>query len=151
MKNIKTIRYSDDFKKAVVKEVLDGLSKDGASRKYGIGGHTTVLRWLRHYENSPMNEPVQKNQHIEKSFKEVEFENRRLRKELELSKLKVHDLNVMIETAEIISEVPIRKLIRQDSYNYSKGTGKKESSLLFRHLSWKAKRFANKVMKLVGR
>jgi transposase-like protein len=88
-----SIRYSDEFKKTVVREVLDGLSKDGASRKYGIGGHTTVLRWIRQYENLPMIEPVQENQprQIEKSFKYIESENRRQRKERELIKLKVRE------------------------------------------------------------
>lgn len=151
-KNENAIRYSDEFKKAVIMEVLDGLSKDGAMRKYGIGGHTTVLRWVQQYENSLKAVPIQENQHrqVEKSLKEVEYENRRLRKELELSNLKVRELNVIIDTAEINTEVPIRKLLSQDSYNYSKEMGKRESFLSLRQLSTTAKRFTIKVMELVG-
>jgi transposase-like protein len=44
--------YSEAFKKMVVKEVESGgLTKDGAKRRYNIGGKTTVLRWCRKYGN----------------------------------------------------------------------------------------------------
>ena len=47
------ISYSFAFKQKVVKEVESGaISKDGARRKYGIGGKTTVLNWCRQYGNT---------------------------------------------------------------------------------------------------
>ena len=150
-KSKKTIRYSEDFKKAVVMEVLGGLSKDGAKRKYGIGGHTTVLRWFRQYENSPGTDPIRENQprHLEKSFKYVVSENRRLRKERELSKTKVGGFKEIIDTTEIKTETPIRKLLRQDSYNYSKKIEKNGSFISLRHLSTQVKRFTNKIKEII--
>ena len=46
----KGFRYPDSFKQRVIQEVLSGkVTKDEAKRKYGIGGKTTVLKWLRRY------------------------------------------------------------------------------------------------------
>jgi len=45
--------YSEAFKLQVVKEVMSGiLTKEGAKRKYNIGGNSTVLKWCRKYGNS---------------------------------------------------------------------------------------------------
>ena len=42
--------YSEAFKRQVVREVMCGiLTKDGAKRKYNVGGNTTILRWCRKY------------------------------------------------------------------------------------------------------
>jgi len=42
--------YPEDFKIKVVREVESGLfSQIEAKRKYGIGGKSTVLYWLRQY------------------------------------------------------------------------------------------------------
>lgn len=152
-KNVRPIRYSNDFKKAVVMEVNNGLSKDGAMRKYGIGGHTTVLRWIRQYENSSKIILAQEKQPAqpEKSIKEIKSENLRLQKELELSQLKVRALNVMIDTAEIKTEVPIRKLLHQDSFLYLKESNKKNSVFPLRHLASLSKRFTNRVLVFIGK
>ena len=49
MKRVKC--YSDEFKKAVVKEVILGqISQEGAKRKYGIGGSMRLPRWIAKYE-----------------------------------------------------------------------------------------------------
>lgn len=46
-------RYSESFKKNVVRQVESGkLSKDGAKDKYNIGGKSTVLNWCRKYGKS---------------------------------------------------------------------------------------------------
>jgi transposase len=43
-------KYSESFKKAVVKEFEQGLlNKDQLQRKYGLEGHSTVLNWCRKY------------------------------------------------------------------------------------------------------
>ncbi|GIV31546.1 MAG: hypothetical protein KatS3mg029_0897 [Saprospiraceae bacterium] len=42
--------YTERFKRQVVSEVLSGqLTRRGASRKYGIGGNTTVHKWCIKY------------------------------------------------------------------------------------------------------
>jgi len=46
------IRYSEAFKREVVREVeAAGLAFDAVSRKYGIHGSTTVSGWVRKYGN----------------------------------------------------------------------------------------------------
>ena len=47
-----TIRYSEAFKIQLVRELDSGnLSIRRARQKYGIGGATTVRRWVRQYGN----------------------------------------------------------------------------------------------------
>jgi|SRR3954467_10038056 transposase len=46
------IRYSEAFKREVVRELEDGQSTVAAiQRKYGLGGTVTVQRWVRKYGN----------------------------------------------------------------------------------------------------
>jgi transposase len=104
--------YSDEFKRTVIQEVLDGvLSKEEARQKYGIKGNSAVLNWIRNFDGSntvvmsrtkPFNQP-------EKSLKELEAENKRLKEELELERLRTRALNVMIDIAEEQLNIPIRK------------------------------------------
>lgn len=42
--------YSESFKRRVVLEVLSGsITKEGARLRYGIGGNSTILEWMRSY------------------------------------------------------------------------------------------------------
>jgi transposase len=104
--------YSDEFKQAVVKEVLNGiLLKEEARRRYGIRGKSTVLKWIRKFDASKSN-LMKKPNHVSQSGKtreELEAENRRLREELEMEQLRVRALNVMIDIAEDRFNLPIRK------------------------------------------
>ena len=44
------VRYSDCFKRAVIKEIeKKGLSIEACRRKYSIGGATTIQKWLKKY------------------------------------------------------------------------------------------------------
>ena len=46
------VRYSEAFKMAVVREVgEEGKPFDAVRHKYGIGGYSTVQRWVRRYGN----------------------------------------------------------------------------------------------------
>ena len=45
-----TVRYSDCFKRSIVEEIeKNGLSIEDCRRKYGIGGSTTIQKWLKKY------------------------------------------------------------------------------------------------------
>lgn len=45
-----TVRYSDCFKLSIVEEIeKNGLSIENCRRKYGIGGSTTIQKWLKKY------------------------------------------------------------------------------------------------------
>lgn len=101
--------YSDEFKKTVVKEVLNGhISKDEARRRYGIKGKSTVLNWIRKFAESQSYE-MKKKILPPTATAQLEAENKRLREELELERLRVLSLNVMIDLAEEQFKVPIRK------------------------------------------
>ncbi len=46
------IIYSEEFRKRVAEEVLTGkITMAEAARKYHIGGHVTVGRWVKNYRN----------------------------------------------------------------------------------------------------
>ena len=55
-----TVRYSDCFKLSIVEEIeRNGLSIENCRRKYGIGGSTTIQKWLKKYgKNHLLNKMV---------------------------------------------------------------------------------------------
>jgi len=102
--------YSDAFKKSVVKEVLSGhLGKDEARRHYQIKGKSAVLNWIRKFDPSQTHMMRKKQSPVQKDTTELEAENKRLREELELERLRTLSLNVMIDLAEEQFNIPIRK------------------------------------------
>ena len=107
MKRVKY--YSDEFKKAVVKEIILGeLSQLGAMRKYGIGGSTTVSRWIAKFKDMVPKEE-QSEGSVAKSKEELEEEIQRLKRQLEYEKLKSEAFDKMIKLAEEEFKIPIRK------------------------------------------
>jgi len=48
-----TIQYSEAFKRKVVQEYENGASMHSLQRKYGIGGNTTIQKWVRKYGTRP--------------------------------------------------------------------------------------------------
>jgi len=102
--------YSDEFKKYVVNEVLSGhIGKDEARRRYKIKGKSAVLNWIRKFGEQQTFEMRKKGHPLNGITSELEIENKRLREELELERLRVLSLNVMIDLAEEQFKVPIRK------------------------------------------
>jgi len=101
--------YSEEFKKAVVQEVLSGqINKTEARRKYGIRGSSLIIYWIRKFD--PKSGKMKKrNQLKETELSRLEIENRRLREELEMERLKTLSLNIMIDFAEKEFNIPIRK------------------------------------------
>ena len=55
-----TVRYSDCFKRSIVEEIeKNGLSIEDCRRKYGIGGSSTIQKWLNKYgKNHLLNKMV---------------------------------------------------------------------------------------------
>ena len=55
-----TVRYSDCFKRSIVEEIeKNGLSIEDCRRKYGIGGSSTIQKWLKKYgKNHLLNKMV---------------------------------------------------------------------------------------------
>ncbi len=102
--------YTDEFKMNVVREVLQGhICKDEARRKYGIKGKSAILNWIRKFDASQMHEMKEQRSTKTEPISQLEAENKRLREELELERLRTLSLNVMIDIAEEQFKIPIRK------------------------------------------
>ena len=94
-------KYSDTFKKQVVREFEKGLlNKDELKTKYSIGGNSVVLEWCRKYgrfaydtpttNGRPMKDPQkQRIRELEKKLKAAEL------------KLKVYDKLIEITNREL--------------------------------------------------
>lgn len=105
----KVNHYSDDFKKKVVQEVLTGqMSKEAARRKYGIGGKTTVLKWIGKFERSTP-KSLFMSEKRKKTVEELQLEVELLKSELEYEKLRSEAFDTMIEIAEEEFKISIRK------------------------------------------
>ena len=102
--------YSEAFKKAVIQEVLSGkLSKEQAKFKYNIAGNSAILNWIRKFDQTQSYEMKKKQIPKLQDTTELEAENKRLREELDLERLRTLSLNVMIDIAEEQFKIPIRK------------------------------------------
>lgn len=105
----KVNHYSDDFKMQVVQEVLHGeISKEEARRKYGIGGKSTVLKWIRKFEGS-CPKILFMSEKKEKTVEQLKNEIEQLNRQLNYEKLKSKVLDTMIDIAESEFKIPIRK------------------------------------------
>ena len=104
--------YSEAFKRQVVREVMSGIStKDGAKRKYNIGGKTTILRWCRKYGSQEelgvkvkimTQREEDENTVLKRRIKELE-------KSLEDSHFKNKVLEMLFDVAEQELDIKIRK------------------------------------------
>ena len=95
--------YSEAFKRQVVREVMSGiLTKEGAKRKYNIGGNSTVLKWCRKYGISEQL-GVKVKIMTQKESDETEVLKRRV-KELERSLEDERFKNVVLEKYKEILE-----------------------------------------------
>ena len=101
--------YSDAFKKEVVKEVILGqISREGAKRKYGIGGSMTLPRWISKYEWM-IPKPKEDEEVGEKSKAALAVEIELLKRQLAYEQLKSEAYETMIKIAEQEFKIPIRK------------------------------------------
>jgi len=101
--------YEDSLKREVVREVRAGLlSKAEAQRKYNIPGSTTVLYWLRNFDD---NNPRRRKMSVDKkSSKDLLLRRiQELERQLEDEKIRSEGLSKMIDIAEDQLNVPIRK------------------------------------------
>jgi transposase len=114
MKDERRVRFTEAFKRYVVGEVESGkISQSEASRKYGILGHSTILKWCRTYGR------LAKSRTTKIGFKrmdekEIELlrlqnENKTLRQELEDARFKNVVLETLVDVAERELQIPIRK------------------------------------------
>jgi len=114
MKEGMCARFTDAFKQHVVGEVETGrISQSEAGRRYGILGHSTILKWCRKYGKLPSHRNTRTGL---KSMDEKEIEllrlqneNKALRQELEDARFKNVVLETLVDVAERELGIPIRK------------------------------------------
>jgi transposase-like protein len=101
--------YTLSFKKQVVREFEKGfLNKDQLQRKYGLAGHSTVLKWCRKYGkfDYPTREPTVQRMKDPQKQRIKELEKKLKAAEL---KLKVYDKLIEITNRELDADV-IKKI-----------------------------------------
>jgi len=122
--------YSDEFKQKIVQEVLTGkYTKAEAQRKYGVGGKSAILTWMRKYNLvpnyiSPNKTNIAESQMPTKEEDTLKEENRELRKALEIERNKSMLFEKMLEIVEeqygpTIKKKPVAKQF--NNLNQKKG------------------------------
>ena len=107
MKNVN--HYSDEFKKRVVEEVLNGSESLGYySRKYRIGGSMTISRWIDKFATEEISPMATKRKDSEE-LAELKAELALLRRELEDERLRRQSYQMMVKIAEEEFSIPIEK------------------------------------------
>ena len=106
--------YTEAFKKHVVREVEEGkITQVEASRRYGILGHSTILKWCRKYgrlkftRSSGTKGIVMEKRDIE--LLRLRNEVHELKQELESARIKNVVLETLVDVAERELQIPIRK------------------------------------------
>jgi len=110
-------KYEASLRRKVCEELLSGtITAKEVSTKYNIPGGSTVIRWLKKYQEeqaelaklpSMSTEPV-KSETNDLSANSAE-DYRKLQEELKLARLKVAALETMIDIAEDQFNIEIRK------------------------------------------
>lgn len=107
MKKVKS--YPDQLKKKIIQQVLSGeLTKNEAKRKYGIGGNSLILKWIRQFLATQPNFQFM-SQDNQPSIEQLQQQIELLKKELEYEKLKSTAFSTMIDVAERELKISIRK------------------------------------------
>lgn len=110
--------YSETFKLEVLRDYFSsGLSMIATAQKWGLTSHTYILRWLKCYpiDSDSLSLPPKLVAELQmkktpKSKEELlEEENIRLRKALELEKLRSHAFQRLIELTEKEEGISILK------------------------------------------
>ena len=108
--------YPESIKKAVVKEYEStDCSKNYLVRKYGLGGHPTVTRWLKKYGSGnefcnledKVQSPVMSKSSSQQKDKDARIEQ--LEQELSEAKLLAEAYRRMIDIAEQKHGIQIKK------------------------------------------
>lgn len=101
--------YEESLKREVVFLVQSGqLSKEEARRKYGIKGHSIILKWICKFEGSDPRYQILMD-YSKSDKKELIKRIRELERQLEDEKIRSYGYSRMIDIAEEQLKIPIRK------------------------------------------
>lgn len=99
------IRYSQSFKLKVVKDVEQGeINGAAAHRKYGIKGHTAVMRWVKQYGSGKYGKVIRVEEAGEIN------EERRLRQEVRKLKEALADAHVDLALEKSFLEIACEQM-----------------------------------------
>ena len=123
-------RYSEAFKKTVVKEYEAGETIDALRQRYGVGGGSTIQRWIKKYGVAGLRHEVVIMQRADEQRREKELEARI--KELETALAQLTLDKMMLETTlEVAGELygeDFKKKYGPKSLNEPINKGKKRES-----------------------
>ena len=110
MKEGMCVQFPEAFKLHVVEEVETGrITQSDAGRKYGILGHSTILKWCRKYGKTPKMGGAKVMQDNKFELLRQANEIKALKQELEDARFKNMVLETLVDVAERELRVPIRK------------------------------------------
>ena len=123
-------RYSEAFRKTVVKEYETGETIEALRQRYGIGGGSTIQQWIKKYGIAGLRHEVVIMQRADEKRREKELEVRVKELEAALAQLTLDKL--MLETTlEVAGELygeDFKKKYAPKSLNESISKGKKGKS-----------------------
>ena len=110
MKASKFQGYTESFKRHVVQEVESGrITQCQAGRRYGILGHSTILKWCKKYGKTPKISGAGVMHDNKFELLRQANEIKALKQELKEAKFKNLVLETLVDIAERELHVPIRK------------------------------------------
>lgn len=118
----KQVRYSISFKQMVVKEIEEGGCFEEVRRKYGLGGTSTIQRWVKALgRDHLLNKIVRIETMTEKDkLKALEEENKRLKMALADTFLAKDCLEAVIKMANEEYKTDLKKNFADQLPNSSK-------------------------------
>ena len=123
-------RYSEAFRKTVVKEYETGETIEALRQRYGIGGGSTIQQWIKKYGIAGLRHEVVIMQRADEKRREKELEARVKELEVALAQLTLDKL--MLETTlEVAGELygeDFKKKYAPKSLNESINKGKKRET-----------------------
>ena len=115
---LKSYLFTDDDRISIVCEYLEsGIPAEKIIKKYHISSRSVLFSWMDKFLNERDSLSLQQEPQIEEDMaktkdermKEKDAEIKRLRKALELEKLRSHAYSTMIDLAEQTFNIPVRK------------------------------------------
>ena len=111
-------KFTDEDRMMIVSEYVQGhVPASKIIEKYHLGSRQILFNWMDRFVNekelvnlpeNPIEDPMAKKNPNER-IRELEAENKRLEKALELEKLRAKAYDTMINVAEETFNIPIRK------------------------------------------
>jgi len=124
MEPLKGRRYSETFKKHVIKEIQEGkFTPAEAERHYGIKGHSTVNKWLKKYSKEGLNRKkvIERLEKEETKVEKLEHRIRELEKALSDSMIENLVNKELVKLAKIHYGIDLKKNSDMNVSNQSFG------------------------------